>query len=481
MSTILATHGLNFRTAWLDLPFGQWDYLAPAWKARQQLLEHRGEKNLYENDAFHEWSYGFLALQGLAYIPPDSWTLYVASGYELDALLPAQVVPSASAAHDALKGFSAAMEALHTYAKSGQILDPGTFSSILARALGEEPLPRKAPLNGPMKVLSPADAEPGFSALLHEIHNQLSAGASPLAVAAWAHHALTQIRPFADGNARAAFLLTHYILWRGGLPGFYLKPHQRLVYYYSLRQADQGDLRPWASLFLTALRQAVLYTLSWARPSAQSYETAIQTFNQRFADWRTRHDRERSQRIMHNRYTIFDYMEEILRTVASDLDQKLKVEEGRGTRALVAKAYPDSPYYHQFTTDIVAYAREHGYYFNRGLPRGWFKLKFSLSANKKYQLVFSLHHAGHEDATLVVGAFLHFLEPLKYQQKKRPQRRRSSRRKEKSVYLFAPLPFKADPIAFSIENDMPGVRNLLREYVEKLLVQALSILTTEIY
>ncbi|MCS7297672.1 MAG: Fic family protein [Bacteroidia bacterium] len=481
MSTILATHGLNFRSVWVDLPFSRWDLLAPSWKARHQYLDSQGEKSFYERDAYAHWARDFLALQGIARFSAEGWRLYQESGYESTALLPSEVYPSVKEAHASLQGLVEGMQLMAQEARRGQALDVATFLRAVERAYGQTVSFRTTPLNGPLRTLPPTEIEPTLGALLSEIHTQFSSGVSPLALSAWAHHVLTQVRPFADGNARAAFLLSQYILWRAGLPGLHFKPSQRLSYYKALQKADEGTLLPWAQAFLLFLQQAVLYALSWGgRPRETTRDAALQSFNQRFADWRSRHDRERSQRIMNNRYTIFDYMEESLRSIATDLDQKLKVEEGRSPRVLVAKAYPDSPYYYQFTTDIIEYARAHGYYFNRGLPRGWFKLKFSLSANKKYQLVFSLHHAGHEDATLVVGAFFHFLEPLKYQQK-RLRRRRTPRRKEKAIYLFAPLPFKAEPIAFSIEQNIPGVRSLLREYAENLVIQALNELTNEIY
>ncbi|MCX8111658.1 MAG: Fic family protein [Bacteroidia bacterium] len=480
MSTVLATHGLNFRSAWLELPFDRWELIAPSWAARYQHLEARGEKSLYELDAFTQAAADFLALQGLVRFSPEAWKLYKASAYDSLPLVNSEVYPSASEAHNALQGFVKGMQQLHQMSRAGEVLDAATLLSVLQSVQGHPLTFRTAAVNGPTLGLSPTEVESAFGALLAEVQSQLAAGASPIAVAAWAHYTLTYIRPFSDGNARAAFLLSNYILWRAGLPGIHLKPTQRLGYYRSLQKADAGDLQPWAQLFVQSLQESVLFALSWAPAHILTREEALQAFNQRFADWRSHHDRERSQRIMNNRYTVFDYMEEILRTAAADLDQKLKVEEGRGARALVSKAYPDSPYYHQFTADIVEYARRHGYYFNRGLPRGWFKLKFSLSANKKYQLVFSLHHAGYEDATLVMGAFLHFLEPLKYQ-KRRVSRRRAPHRKEKAVYLVAPLPLDPPPITFSIRHDVASIRPVLKEYVDKLLGEAITLIGNEIY
>lgn len=480
MSTVLASHGLHFRTAWLEALSNKWDLLAPSWATRQRHLEERGYKEAYQTDAFYQWAADFLALQGVARLSPEAWSAYRKSGYAPWALAGGTAYPSPDEAHAHLQALTDAMQKLFAQARSESPLDMATLMSVLRFGGGSTPSFRTEAVNGPIRSLPPTEVEAAFGALLAEIHAQLAAGASPIAIAAWAHHAVTQIRPFTDGNARTAFLLTQYILWRRGLPGLYLKSGQRLAYYMALKAADEGHLQPWTELVLLGLQQAVLYALSWTPAQPLPYDAAVQSFTQRLAQWRTRQDRERSQRIITSRYTVFDYMEEALRSIARTLEEKLKPEEGRGARALVAKAYPDSPYYHQFTEHIVEYARQHGYYFNRSLARGWFKLKFSLSASKKYQLVFTLHHAGYEDATMVVGAFLHFLEPLKYQQK-RERRRSGGRGKRKALYYFAPLPFYAPPMAFSIEQDAPSLRTFLKAYAESLLGQALSEITHEIY
>jgi hypothetical protein len=480
MRATLSAQDLRFRSDWLALPLLRWEQLAPAWNARREYLETQGEIAAYEKDWLLVLARDFLALQGIAYFSAEGWERYRHAGYSQFALLAHDVAPSVEVAHAALHGYTAALSEVLRIARAGQQLGSREFHTLMQKALRGEPAFRREPANGPLGVpaLAPQEVEGALQALFSEVHAQLSAGAAPVAVAAWAHHVLTQVRPYVEGNARAAFLLSQYVLWRSGMPGLYLKPSQRYAYYQALRAVDEGNLMPWATLVMAALQQATLYALSWGHAATLSYEESLSAFNQRFAQWRNRHDRDRSQRIMNNRYTVFDYMEELLKNLAAQLDERLKVEEGRGTRALVAKAYPDSPYYYQFTSDVAEYARLHGYYFNRGLPRGWFKLKFSLSANKKYQLVFSLHHGGHDDATLVVGAFLHFLEPLKYQQK-RSRRRRA--RKEKAVYLFAPLPLRVEPLAFSIEQDVPAVRTLLKDYVQQALTLALSELSNEIY
>ncbi len=481
MSQTLSARDFQFRSGWLELPSTRWEALAPSWKARKAHLEQLGFSSLYEKDAYFTMARGFLALQGIVWFSDEAWTAYRLASYDAVALIGAGVGPTPAEAHRAVQGLAEALAEVHEKAKAAQPLDSTALRALEEKVLASSPTLRTASHDGPLSgpLVEPSQIAATLETLLREVENQLAAGAPPIWVAAWAYHTFTQIHPYAIGSARGAFLLTQYILWRADLPGLLLRESERVAYHRALRAADQEQLNSWADLFLYGLQQATLYALSWGLTPNASYEESLATFQKCFAGWQGRHDRDRSQRIMTNRYTVFDYMEELLRQVATELETKLKTEDGRGTRALVAKAYPDSPYYYQFTSEIAEYARKYGYTFNRGLPRGWFKLKFSLSANKKYQLVFPLHHAGHHDATLVIGAFLHFLEPLKYQQKR--SRGHRAPKKEKSLYLFAPLAFECPPLAFCIEDDVSAIRTLLRNYVQTSLSGALIELANEIY
>lgn len=63
-----------------------------------------------------------------------------------------------------------------------------------------------------------------------------------LVLAALAHHRLTQIHPFADGNGRTARLLATYYLVRGGLLALTLETTDKAAYLRGLRAADAGGL-----------------------------------------------------------------------------------------------------------------------------------------------------------------------------------------------------------------------------------------------
>lgn len=69
-----------------------------------------------------------------------------------------------------------------------------------------------------------------------------------------AHHLLTHIHPFADGNGRTARLLATHQFLRGGLPGFVIETAERARYLDALNVADRGDLSAFLHLLFTSVR-----------------------------------------------------------------------------------------------------------------------------------------------------------------------------------------------------------------------------------
>jgi len=471
MSKVLTATDIRLGSAWLNASLTPWKMLHTSWESRRGYLEQDGALDQATMDLFYRQAVEILALQGVASVRPEAWERYRASGYAVAALLGEEVMPGLSLAHVRIEGLAHALSEAYRLGAAKAALTPSVLHDLVQKAFkGEEALSHAIPSQAIL-----------LESLIRAIEDNLQTGVSGITVAAWAHHLLTQIRPYSDGNARAAFLLTNYILGREGIAPLLLWREQRYAYYSALQAADQDAIAGWVALFLRGLQQAVLYLLSWGYPHRFSYEEALRIYQRRHQHWRNQQNRERSQTIMNNRYTVFDYMEEILGQLTGELGRQGENGDPSSVRALVAKAYPDSPYYYQFTGEVSSYASKYHYVLNRSLPRGWFKVKFYLSANKRCQLVFPIHHVGHDDATLAVGALLHYLEPLKYQRKRRMGRRRNPQQKEKAIYLFAPLPLERDPIAFNIAEDVAAVRPLLENYVRETLQVALIELANQIY
>ena len=94
----------------------------------------------------------------------------------------------------------------------------------------------------------------------------------PVEVAALAHHRLTEIHPFIDGNGRTARLVMNLILFRHGYPPAVILRVNRKQYYRVLIQADSGKAEPLVNFVGRAVeRSLTLYleasTLKTKRPS----------------------------------------------------------------------------------------------------------------------------------------------------------------------------------------------------------------------
>jgi len=469
MSKALTATDIRLSSGWLDISLTPWKMLRSSWESRKSYLQQDGALEEAFRDVLYRQAVEVLTMQGVASVQEAAWERYRTAGYSPTALLEEEARPSVAAAHAHVEALASALAEAYRLGSAKAPLSASALHSLVEKAFptnesAPQPLPSQASL---------------LDTLLKSLEDNLQTGVPAVSVAMWAHHTLTQIRPYTDGNARAAFILTNYILGREGIAPLLLWREQRYAYYQALKAADQGTMSVWGALFLQGLQQATLSLLSWGYPHNHSLEEALKVYNRRHQYWRGQQNRDRSQTIMNNRYTIFDYVEEILGQIAGELSRQGENGESTGVRALVAKAYPDSPYYYQFTSEVSSYAKAHRYVFNRSLPRGWFKLKFYLSANKRCQLVLPLHHVGHDDATLAVGALLHYLEPLKYQRKRRMGRR--SNQKEKTVYLFAPLALERGPIAFNIAEDVAAIRPLLENYIRETLQAVLVELANQIY
>ncbi|MGQ9863204.1 MAG: Fic family protein [Bacteroidia bacterium] len=452
---------------WLGLSIASWEAAAPGWYNRKNYLEEQGDLAAYERDLFYARAAALLQVENLAHLSPAALEALRLHGYTREALGVGEVSPNPT---EVFMHLERSVEA---------------YQTIWNQPLSVEAVHRLYELLTGQAAQYRTSAKPNFlaaeaiptalSTLIYQVSEGLTS--DPVHVTAYFHHAFTQIHPFEDANGRLAFILTDKILKDAGLPAFHVLPSHRVEYLRALRAADQGNPSAWVDFFSHGLIHGFLHALNWGYPHNRSYEEILPQFENKLSRWRFRQDKERSQRIIDNRYVIFDYVEGVLKNFVATLEGRLS-EDKKGARAMVAKAYPDSPYYFQFTSDIVRYCEKQNFYFNRALPRGWFKLKFYISANKKYQLVFPIFHIGHEDTTLAIGGFLQFLEPKKYQNRPRGRNRPH---KTKVTYLVSQLPLEIEPLILNVEKDVSPSKPLLEGFLREVIAKGLVEISNEIY
>ena len=99
-----------------------------------------------------------------------------------------------------------------------------------------------------------------------------SEGYHPLLVAAWLHHAFTQIHPFQDGNGRVARALLTWHLVREEYLSMVVSRDDRTAYINSLEAADRGNFGEIVNLLVGMEKRAILEALDEPEPIPASGE-----------------------------------------------------------------------------------------------------------------------------------------------------------------------------------------------------------------
>ncbi len=89
------------------------------------------------------------------------------------------------------------------------------------------------------KYCEPIKVPEKMGKLVNFINNS---GLHPIELAAKAHHKLTAIHPFDDGNGRVARLVMNLILMQKGYLPVVIRKEKKEEYYRTLMKADEGDI-----------------------------------------------------------------------------------------------------------------------------------------------------------------------------------------------------------------------------------------------
>lgn len=115
--------------------------------------------------------------------------------------------------------------------------------------------------DGRVHEYCPPDRVPDEMARLLTILSE--APEDPVVRAAWLHHGLSCVHPFADGNGRLARTLASAPLVAGGLPPLEVMDQDReRLYLPALRAADAGDLTPFVRFIEAQVERAVASILA---------------------------------------------------------------------------------------------------------------------------------------------------------------------------------------------------------------------------
>lgn len=207
----------------------------------------------------------------------------------------------------------------------------------------------------------------------HLAHEEAAPEVAPEVEAAWLHHRFAQIHPFEDGNGRLARALATLVFVKHRWLPLVVKDSARGKYIEALEAADQGDLRHLVGFFAGLQRQQFIKALGIAHDVelAGRVDARIHGIKQRLAKRRRALERE-WQSAIKNASRLHDFAHERMETVRSMLADALA---NYGEFSFFVDQCSDAePRSYYFQRQIVATARELGYYANPRHYRSWVRL-----------------------------------------------------------------------------------------------------------
>lgn len=321
------------------------------------------------------------------------------------------------------------------------------------------------------------DAEMDNLILIYE--DLLKRNIHPLIIAAWFHHAFSIIHPFQDGNGRLARLLASLIFIKFGFfPLTVLREEAKDVYVKSLETADNGNPQPLIDYFIDLQRTNIEKALNLKSISAtSSFDQVANILSAKLKAQKVKKEKERLKRIEGNRETIFQISNTILNGFAEELQRKMKDV----AHIYLTSCSPDSiAKQHYFTNQIVKFASKHNYYYNRFLPKGWFRFVFEITDQKIYQLIVTQHHFGYENDSYAIGALLEFIESEDVARNIRNMQDDNFRKgSEGMIITNVPLEIKPYKISLDTDNNSARLTNI-KTYLNDILTLTLAQIASEI-
>ncbi len=290
---------------------------------------------------------------------------------------------------------------------------------------------------------------------------------NPVIIATWFHHAFTQIHPFQDGNGRMARLMASLILIKHNLFPLNVKRNDKPRYIDALEWCDSGLAQPLVDLFCETQKRNIEAALNLQLDlslSTSSLADVAEIFAQKLENKNLKLEIERQALLTNNRLKIFDICKDSL----SKIEQEIKGRLNGNAKLFLESVPPNNENKkHYFSRQIVEYAIKYDYFFNRTLPRAWFRFVIELRDKKRYELIITLHHYGYDDSTFAIGAILQYNEP--------------SKTKTNAEDLTTVLPLSIEPYTISLDmpsleinNSAPDINTFLQNVLTLTLAQIVS-------
>ena len=282
---------------------------------------------------------------------------------------------------------------------------------------------------------------------------------NPLIIATWVHHAFTTIHPFQDGNGRVVRLIASLILIKNNLfPITVLREEAKVKYIQALEEADEEKPQKLVTYFAEIQKRNIEEALNIKEVNTTSLDEVTSVFKKKVLKKQQEKQQQYEQKLAENRIQIFEFCRKYL----NEYKDKLEHEFGSGVSFYIGSGRPDdTEKQHYYYEQIVSYAKKHDYFFNRTLPKSYFKFGISFDG-KKYELGITIHHFGYDDSVIAIGAFLEHKGILPNED------------------TDTTIPLKIKPHVISIKDDVSSKEKNIALHLENILTITIAQIASEI-
>ncbi len=305
----------------------------------------------------------------------------------------------------------------------------------------------------------PIHVEAEMDKLIQIYDELLIQNTNPLIIATWLHHAFTTIHPFQDGNGRVVRLLASLILIKSNFfPITVSGEEAKVKYIQALEEADANQPQKLVTYFAEIQKRNIEEALNIKEVSNTTLNEVTNIFKQKVLNKKKEKQLQYERILSDNRMQMFEYCNKFI----NEYKDKLEMEFDDSVLFYIGSGSPnDSAKQHYYYEQIVSYAKKHNYYFNRTLPKGYFKFGIEFES-KKYELGITLHHFGYDDSVIAIGAFLEYKGIL-------PDENSDTT-----------IPLDVKPHVISIKDDVASKEKNIRLHLENILTITIAQIASEI-
>ena len=280
----------------------------------------------------------------------------------------------------------------------------------------------------------------------------------PIVVASWFHHAFTQIHPFQDGNGRIARLLTSLILIKHKLFPLNVLRSEKPEYINALENADKNNPSDLVKFFSKIQRRNMESALN-IQTKPDSLKEIAEIFKEKIEILSSQQKEIRVKLIEKNRNILTDYVYTIIGTILEELFEIISIDE-----PYIKVRASDKESFHYYSKQIIDYANEHDYFFNKNMERRWFRISFHITEEKRYDIIITIHHFGYFDSVVAVGAFIEFIDKT-----------------HKDSIIEQTIPLNIKPYTVSLEKELvENTKRNIEDYLKDVFKIGMSIVINEI-